>query len=104
MRLRVDRTPQARLDIIEAAKYIALNSARSSREFIQAAARTFAVLARSPGIGRTVDLSRPSLRGLRVWPVEGFRNYLVFYQVEGKCLVVTRVLHGARDLPAIIDS
>jgi plasmid stabilization system protein ParE len=28
-----------------------------------------------------------------------FRVHLIFYRVEGECLVVFRVMHGMRDLP-----
>ena len=47
----------------------------------------------------------PSLRrdtgidDLRVWPVKGF-PYLIFYRFDGQRVVILRILHSARDIPA----
>lgn len=45
--------------------------------------------------------ARPDLTpDLRLWPVG---DYLIFYRIEPERLVIVRILHGARDLPAQFD-
>lgn len=57
----------------------------------------FRDLAKSPGIGHLRrDLSEEPLR---FWTV---RKYLVIYRSENAPLEIVRVLHGARDVQAII--
>ena len=48
-----------------------------------------------PEIGQ----ARPDLApGLRHWPVP---PYLIFYRVEAECVLIVRVVHGARDLASL---
>ena len=42
------------------------------------------------------------LRGVRVWQVRGFENYLVFYQPTQRGIEVIRLLHAARDIEGIL--
>ena len=35
--------------------------------------------------------------GVRLWPVDRYRNYLVLYRVEPGRIRVLRILHAARD-------
>ena len=39
-------------------------------------------------------------KGLRRFPTRG---YVIFYSVTAETLVVERVLHGARDIEALLD-
>ena len=67
-------------------------------------AATFDKLARMPGMGERRESSNPRLAGLRVWRIDGFPNHLLFYRpVEGGIEIV-RVLHGARDIDAVLES
>jgi len=64
------------------------------------AQETFAALARQPFLGRP----RPDLnpRGLRSWRVNGFENWLIFYNI-GEAVEIFRVRHGMMDLPKIFQ-
>jgi toxin ParE1/3/4 len=55
-----------------------------------------------PGVGAPRDLPTPALKGLRVWPVKEFDEFLIFYVVEGDTVRVIRILHGKRDLDRIL--
>ncbi len=56
-------------------------------------------IAKTPGIGHLrKDLAE---RSLRFWCV---RSYLVVYQETGDRVEVVRVLHGARDVRAVLES
>lgn len=39
------------------------------------------------------------IAGLRVWPLAGF-PYLIFYSITGSDVLILRILHTARDVPA----
>lgn len=55
------------------------------------------------GIGKLCGFSNPQLSGIRQYPIRGFKNYLIFYRATESEVEVLRVLHGARDLEAILD-
>jgi plasmid stabilization system protein ParE len=46
----------------------------------------------------------PELAGVRWVPVQGFPKHMVFYRVDAddQLVLVIHVVHGARDLPAIV--
>ena len=39
---------------------------------------------------------------VRVWPVPGFRRFLIFYRVTENTLEVIRVSHSARDVVRVL--
>ena len=57
------------------------------------------LLAQTPGMGHfRSDLAREPLR---FWHV---RDYLIIYRSERQPIEIVRVLHGARDVRAVLDS
>lgn len=50
-----------------------------------------------PELGRLRDDIAADLRS---WPVG---DYLILYRIDRNGVLIVRVLHGARDLPAILD-
>lgn len=87
----------ARRDLIEIRNFIAKGNRAAARKVlaqIQAACR---MLAKRPQLGhlRTDLASEP----LRFWPVH---SYLIIYRPNSKPIEIVRVLHGARDLSAIL--
>ena len=55
-----------------------------------------------PHMGAPRELRNPSLKGLLVWPVKEFGEFLIFYVVEGETVRVIRILHGKRDVDRIL--
>ena len=96
--------PRALEDLDDHMVYLAtVAGAATAWRFEDAADRTFARLARMPGLGERHDSSRPQLAELRIGRVEGFDNHLAFYRpIEGGIEVV-RVLHGARDIDRALE-
>jgi toxin ParE1/3/4 len=98
------RHEAAKQDLIEAAYYIAQGSLDASDRFLRATEEAFRRLAEMPGMGSRRDFGNPALSGMRMWPVPGFRGYLIFYRATEDTLEIIRVLHGARDLPSIFSA
>ncbi len=62
---------------------------------------TLQQLARQPLSGVIFRTRNPRLAGVRMLPVAGFENYLVFYRVEPEAVRLLYVVHGARHLPRL---
>jgi toxin ParE1/3/4 len=45
----------------------------------------------------------PALADLPVSPLSRFKKYLIFYRQVAAGIEVVRVLHGARDIPSILE-
>ncbi|WP_341525663.1 type II toxin-antitoxin system RelE/ParE family toxin [Nostoc sp. UHCC 0302] len=90
----VNKRPQVIRDLIELATYIA---------FLAVAEKTFQQLAKIPGIGKNCQFSHPSLGDIRQYAIKGFKKYIIFYRVTELGIEILRVIHGARDIEAILD-
>ena len=102
MTLLITIRPRASIDLDEQSDYIAQNNLDAALRFFDSARQSFSQLARTPGIGSPYEVSNPRLQGLRKWPVRGFEKYLIFYLVRDDRLEVVRIIHAARDIPAIL--
>lgn len=94
--------PAADADIDEAALHIAQDSEEHALRLYDAVETTFERLRKQPNAWPLCELGHPGLQGVRRCCVSGFRIYLVFYRVEGSVVEIIRVLHGARDVPAVL--
>lgn len=56
----------------------------------------------TPNIGAPKEFGNPALKGIRILPVRGFEDFLIFYLAQGDAVTVIRVLHGMRDLARIL--
>jgi toxin ParE1/3/4 len=99
----IHRTDAAFSDLNEQAKYIQMDSPQAAIRFLAAAETTFQRLAAMPELGERQEFGRNELAGLRVWQVQGFENYLIFYRPAEGGIEVLRVLHAARDVAAVFD-
>jgi toxin ParE1/3/4 len=99
---RIKTRPQADIDIDDCFTYIAENNEDAALRFFDAVRQTFADLARMPGVGkRYTKTSNPDLN-LRQWAVRGFRNYLIFYQINTDEIIIVRLLPATRDIDQIL--
>ena len=90
------RTSKAVKDLFDIWSFIAERDEASADRLIDDLTETCQMLAANPGSGRARDEIR---KGLRSYPVD---NYIVFYRALRDGIIVTRVLHGARYLPALL--
>lgn len=101
---KIIRKPRAKADLVDQFAYIAEDNLDAGHRFLVAAEETIQLLCEMPGIGQLrYDISNPRLVGLRSRRIPGFENYLIFYRsIEGSIEII-RVMHGARDLPNVLE-
>ena len=101
---RVLRRGAARQDLVDIAYYyIRRGSPATAQRFRGRAEALFRQLADRPGLGTSYAPDHPALADLRFLPVTRFKTYLVFYRPIPGGIEIVRVLHGARDIHAILS-
>ena len=101
MMLVVTTTRVADQDIRDIATYLAADNRKAAEQFGQELGHAFARIADAPRSGRPVRGFRAALRVIRV--SSRFRRYLIFYRLIGnQSIEIVRVLHGARDITALL--
>jgi len=93
---KVRYSASAETDLLEAWLYVAEDSIEAADRIadqLDAEART---LLMQPKMGRARD---ELAAGLRSWPTS--TPYILFYFVDADGITIARVLHHARDVPAI---
>jgi toxin ParE1/3/4 len=104
-RRRILLLPGANADLDGSAEYYTSEGGLEvGLRFFSACQRTFEWLLENPGAGSPKAFRNPRLAGLRMWPVRGFEKHLVFYLSAEDGIRVVRVLHGARDIPRVIEA
>ncbi len=90
--------PAAEADLEVIHDYIAAENAAAAAALVTRLEDLAARLADAPGMGR----ARPELLlNLRSFPLG---SYLLFYRRSDNGIEVVRVLHGARDIPALFGA
>jgi toxin ParE1/3/4 len=92
----VTRRPLAEADIFEVWDYIADDSIDAADRWVDQLDEKFQLIVTQPMMGRARDELEP---GLRSFP---FGRYVIFYMPKGNGIDVVRVLHGARDIDAVV--
>ncbi len=96
--------PRADRDIDGHAAYFSQEAGRVvALRFLKAMEGTLTALAAEPALGNPRHFDDPRLEGLRARTVAGFRKVRVFYLTLGDAVEIVRVLHGARDIPPLLD-
>lgn len=87
------------VDLVEIAEHITLDDPEAARRVIMAVRETFLMLARNPLMGTEYHPLRQSLKGIRMFVVTDYPNYLIYYRplAEVAGVRILYVLHAARD-------
>ena len=103
--LKIIRAEEAIRDAADIHLFIAVENPDAADRFLAALRLSFRTLAQWPEVGPRYQSNRAELAGLRFWPVRRFTNYLIFYRVTAapRRLHIIRILHGARDVPQVLD-
>lgn len=98
--------PSAREDILRQYRYLLLeqDSPVAANRFLRAVEAAIKEVCRRPGLGPAIEMQNPRLAGLRSWAVAGFSAIRVYYLISENTLRVVRVLHGKRDISALLES
>ena len=73
-----------------------------ARRYRLAVRQAIANLSANPARGSPKRVSDPRLAELRTWPVAGFDDFRVYYLFDTHSLAVVRILHGKRDIGALL--
>jgi plasmid stabilization system protein ParE len=80
--------------------YIAADNISAADRLAQKIERSLRRLVRHPYLGKIpVDYPLAAM-GYRMLVIE---DYLVFYKIKGKTVLIHRIVHGARDLGGLLD-
>jgi len=101
--LNFEFVADAKVDIAEIGHYFAERDRNVESRFYQALDKTVDMLVSSPNIGERCRFRSPKTKGMRMWLVDGFSNYLIFYRVQDDMLQILRVVHGARDYATMFN-
>jgi plasmid stabilization system protein ParE len=94
-------TPRALSDLDNIWNYIARNSVNAANRVESAILSACYSLALHPLLGSR--RSEITLQPVRFWTVPRFRNFIVIYRPGTKPLQVVAVLHGMRDIKALLE-
>jgi toxin ParE1/3/4 len=95
--------PAADADVDELATHIASTNLEQGLRFCDAVQSTYALILDGPERWGRYGFGSPRLAELRKRSVLGFPNHLVFYRIDADMVEIVRVLHGARDIPAVLE-
>ena len=91
-------SPKSRQDLLEIGDYIAKDSRANARRFVGKLMEQCKRIGNAPlGYASREDLA-PSLR------MAALGRYVVFFRVIDGTVRIERVLHSARNLPAVLES
>ena len=57
-----------------------------------------------PELGTGAQWKDRRAKHIRIWPVKGFPNDLIFYQIEADDWLILRVLHGSTNDETLFQS
>lgn len=104
MSVRYFIRPKADQDLDDQAFYLAQRAGPDlGHRFLVAAHETFTLLASNPGIGWHSRLRHPQLTELRFFRVSRFQKMIVLYLPVPAGIEILRIIHGSRNLMAIIE-
>ena len=101
---RLVQRPRARRDILAIIGYIAQRNPTAARALLSAFRQALTSLRAHPEAGRRYAPEHAAFAGVRALPIPGFPDYLIFSRYAGATVEVIRVIHGARDILAILAS
>ncbi len=100
MSLQVRRRPTANRDVDEIAFFLSGFDPDNGFQFLDAVERTLQRVAAMPGLGRPFPID--GIPGLRRVSVAGFKKYYILYDSDEHAIDVLKVIHGSRDIRAIL--
>jgi plasmid stabilization system protein ParE len=97
-------TRDAEQELFAIARYIENDNPQAASRFLDVFEHACEMLSDLPEMGNLPKIHHPLLREARMWPLQDFKKYLVFYRPieEGK-IEILHIIHGARDIPSLFE-
>ena len=96
--MRLAYTPRAEQDLEAIADYIAADNPGRALSFVrELRAQCQRITLNPPGYRLRPELGD----GIRSCP---HGHYIIFFEFDPNAVLIVRILHGARDLPAVFDA
>ena len=99
--MKIAKLPQALIDLVETADYLAQQDMEVADRFFDAFETTLDDLKRNPRIG-VVKMYRENL-AIRMWFIKDFEKNLIFYTETSDEILILRIIHSARDYTMFFD-
>ena len=96
-------SPQAWQDVLDIVGFIAADNPDAAARFVPALEETCEQFVELHGMWSVRSFHRKDLMDVRMLPVTGFENYLIFYVATKQSIKVLRILHASRDFPTILQ-
>ncbi len=93
--MKIVKLPQALIDLVETADYLAEDDPEVADRFFDAVEATLENIRGQPKIGSTRQFRGQT--DIRMWFVRGFEKSLIFYTEDADEIVILRIIHSARD-------
>ncbi|NOT47759.1 MAG: type II toxin-antitoxin system RelE/ParE family toxin [Acidobacteria bacterium] len=90
-------------ELAEIATYFAQHDEATAHRFIDACEASFERLKQFPEIGCPRRFEDPELAAIRMWLVNGFDDYLIFYVPLTAGVRILHVIHSSLDYNRIVD-
>ena len=97
-RSALSRDPKVSDDLLDIYLYIVGDDRQAAVKVVQAAEKTFELLQSIPEGGKLYPTGVPGLEKLRMMPIRGYSNYLVFYVPKNDEVRILYVYHGAQNI------
>ncbi|NTG46489.1 type II toxin-antitoxin system RelE/ParE family toxin [Agrobacterium rhizogenes] len=96
--------PSARSDILEQLRYYTdAGGDDVGDRFFVGIRQSLSAITQTPLAGSPRHFDNPALDGLRSRVVSGFETIRVYYLIRDEAIIVVRILHGRRDLQALLS-
>ncbi len=100
---RLFKHERAKQDLIDIYEYYVQRNETTARRFLEESRQAFDLILQMPGIGRRWNSPIAAMKNLRVTSISRrFNDYVIFYRPVTDGIQIIAIIHGARDLPAIL--
>ena len=97
--------PQFEADLLEQMEYFEREAGMVVADrFFTALKNSIRFLSEFPDVGDRCGFANPRLSGVRAWPINGFRKWLIFFRRTDAGLECVRLLHGHRDWMTVFNT
>lgn len=100
---RVFKRPQAECDIEDCFVHIAKENLNAGLHFLEAVETDIKRLAEFPELGTKRKFQNRRFQQIRMWRIEKYKSYLIFYEIADDRLEVIRLLYASRDIKNLFD-